>query len=116
VNAKVSTKYLGRHTKIHLKQLQAKNDTLAWYYGLDELRYSMRFMEHKFAVRPFHLYIYSIFENPLLLLVLLRVILNKSLLRDAQKNKTTRSLEEIVSPTSDTSVAMSSPLNSARDI
>ena len=44
------------------------------------------------------------------------VILIKSLLRDAQKSETTRSLEEIVSPTSDTSVAMSSPLNSARDI
>jgi hypothetical protein len=40
----------------------------------------------------------------------------KSLLRDAQKSEATRSLEEIVSPTSDSSVAMSSPLNSARDI
>jgi hypothetical protein len=30
--------------------------------------------------------------------------------------KTTRSLEEIVSPTSDASVAMSSPLISSRDI
>jgi hypothetical protein len=35
---------------------------------------------------------------------------------DAQKSEATRSLEEIVSPTSDSSVAMSSPLNSARDI
>jgi hypothetical protein len=40
----------------------------------------------------------------------------KSLLWDAQKSEATRSLEEIVSPTSDSSVAMSSPLNSARDI
>jgi hypothetical protein len=52
----------------------------------------------------------------LALTYLLGVILNKSLLRDAQKSKTTSSLEEIVSPTSDSSVAMSSPLNSARDI
>jgi hypothetical protein len=37
---KVSTKYLERHTKIHLKQLHAKDGTLAWYYGLDALRYS----------------------------------------------------------------------------
>jgi hypothetical protein len=43
-------------------------------------------------------------------------MLIKSLLRDAQKSEATRSLEEIVSPTSDSSVAMSSPLNSARDI
>ena len=43
--ANVSTKYLERHTKIHLKQLHAKDGTLAWYYGLDALRYSMRFME-----------------------------------------------------------------------
>jgi hypothetical protein len=43
-------------------------------------------------------------------------MLIKSLLRDAQKSETTRSLEEIISPTSDSSVAMSSPLNSARDI
>jgi hypothetical protein len=35
---------------------------------------------------------------------------------DAQKSEATRSLEEIVSPTNDSSVAMSSPLNSARDI
>jgi hypothetical protein len=41
VNAKVSTKYLERHTKIHLKQLHAKDGTLAGYYGLDALRYSM---------------------------------------------------------------------------
>jgi hypothetical protein len=47
---------------------------------------------------------------------LLEVILIKSLLRDAQKGKTTRSLEEIVSPISDSRVVMSSPLNSARDI
>jgi hypothetical protein len=40
----------------------------------------------------------------------------KSLLWDAQKSEATRSLEEIVSPTSDSSVAMSSPLNSAIDI
>jgi hypothetical protein len=46
----------------------------------------------------------------------LEVTLIKSLLWDAQKSETTRSLEEIVSPTSDSSVAMSSPLNSARDI
>jgi hypothetical protein len=39
-----------------------------------------------------------------------------SLLWDAQKSEATRSLNEIVSPTSDPSVAMSSPLNSARDI
>jgi hypothetical protein len=39
----------------------------------------------------------------------------KSFLRDAQKNETTRSLEEIVSPTSDSSIVMSSPSNSARD-
>jgi hypothetical protein len=38
------------------------------------------------------------------------------LLSDAQKSETTRSLEEIVSPTSDPSIVMSSPLNSARDI
>jgi hypothetical protein len=43
-------------------------------------------------------------------------MLIKSLLWDAQKSEATRSLEEIVSPTSDSSVAMSSPLNSARDI
>jgi hypothetical protein len=43
-------------------------------------------------------------------------MLIKSLLWDAQKSETTRSLEEIVSPTSDSSVAMSSPSNSARDI
>jgi hypothetical protein len=30
--------------KIHLKQLHAKNGTLAWYYGLDALLYSIRFM------------------------------------------------------------------------
>jgi hypothetical protein len=35
---------------------------------------------------------------------------------DAQTSKTTRSLEEIVSPPSDSSVAMSPPSNSARDI
>jgi hypothetical protein len=46
----------------------------------------------------------------------LEVTLIKSLLRDAQKSETTRSLEEIVNPTSDSSVAMSSPLNSIRDI
>jgi hypothetical protein len=40
----------------------------------------------------------------------------KSLLSGAQKNETTISLEELVSPTNDTSVAMSSPLNHARDI
>jgi hypothetical protein len=43
-------------------------------------------------------------------------MLIESLLWDAQKSDATRSLEEIVSPTSDSSVAMSSPLNSARDI
>jgi hypothetical protein len=42
VKAKVSTKYLERHTKIHLKQLHAKDGTLAWYYGLDALRYLMK--------------------------------------------------------------------------
>jgi hypothetical protein len=46
----------------------------------------------------------------------LEVTLIKSLLQDAQKSETTRSLEEIVNPTSDSSVAMSSPLNSTRDI
>jgi hypothetical protein len=46
----------------------------------------------------------------------LEVTLIKSLLWDAQKSEATRSLEEIVSPTSDSSVAMSSPLNGARDI
>jgi hypothetical protein len=35
---------------------------------------------------------------------------------DAQTSEATRSLEEIVSPTSDSSVAMSSPSSSARDI
>jgi hypothetical protein len=43
-------------------------------------------------------------------------MLIKSLLWDAQKSEATRSLEEIVSPISDSNVAMSSPLNSARDI
>jgi hypothetical protein len=43
-------------------------------------------------------------------------MLIKSSLWDAQKSEATRSLEEIVSPTSDSSVAMSSPSNSARDI
>jgi hypothetical protein len=46
----------------------------------------------------------------------LEVTLIKSLLRDAQKSETTRSLEEIASPTSDSSIVMSSPSNSARDI
>jgi hypothetical protein len=46
----------------------------------------------------------------------LEVTLIKSLLRDAQKSETTRSLEAIVSPTSDSSIVMSSPSNSARDI
>jgi hypothetical protein len=46
----------------------------------------------------------------------LEVTLIKSLLRDAQKSETTKSLEEIVSPTRDSSVAMSSPSNGARDI
>jgi hypothetical protein len=49
-------------------------------------------------------------------LFFLEVKLIKSLLWDAQKSEATRSLEEIVSPTSDSSVAMSSPLNGARDI
>jgi hypothetical protein len=40
----------------------------------------------------------------------------KSSLWDAQTSEATRSLEEIVSPTSDSNVAMSSPSNSARDI
>jgi hypothetical protein len=40
----------------------------------------------------------------------------QELAQDAQMIKTTRSLEEIYSPTSGTNVAMSSPLNSARDI
>jgi hypothetical protein len=31
--------------KIHLKQLHAKDGTLAWYNGLDALWYSMRFTE-----------------------------------------------------------------------
>jgi hypothetical protein len=43
-------------------------------------------------------------------------MLIKRLLWDAQKSETTRSLQEIVSPTSDSSVATSSPLNSASDI
>jgi hypothetical protein len=43
-------------------------------------------------------------------------MLIKSSLWDAQKSEATRSLEEIMSPPSDSSVAMSSPLNSARDI
>jgi hypothetical protein len=38
------------------------------------------------------------------------------MLRDTQKSETTRSLEEIGSPTSDSSVVMSYPLISARDI
>jgi hypothetical protein len=42
VKAKVSTKYLERHTKIHLEELHAKDGTLAWYYGLDALQYSMK--------------------------------------------------------------------------
>jgi hypothetical protein len=66
--------------------------------------------KHIFALRPFHLCIYLNFERCYLLLVLLEVTLIKSLLRDAQKSETTRSLEEIVRPTSDSSVAMSSPL------
>jgi hypothetical protein len=44
VNTKVSTKYLEKHTKIHLNQLHAKDGTLAWYNGLDALRYSKSFM------------------------------------------------------------------------
>jgi hypothetical protein len=59
---------------------------------------------------------YLNFERCYLLLILLDVTLIKSLLRNAQKSKTTRSLEEIVSLKSDSSVAMSSPLNSTRDI
>jgi hypothetical protein len=43
-------------------------------------------------------------------------MLIKSSLWDAQTSEATRSLEEIVSPTSDSSVAMSSPSNSSRDI
>jgi hypothetical protein len=35
---------------------------------------------------------------------------------DAQTSEATRSLEEIVNPTSDSSVAMSSPSSNARDI
>jgi hypothetical protein len=46
----------------------------------------------------------------------LEVTLIKSFLRDAQKSETTRSLEEIVSPISHSSIAMSSPSNSVRDI
>jgi hypothetical protein len=45
-----------------------------------------------------------------------KICLFKNSLWDAQKSETTRSLKEIVSPTSDSSVAMSSPLNGARDI
>jgi hypothetical protein len=45
VNAKVSTKYLVRHTNIHLKQLYAKDGTLAWHNGLDALQYSMRLIK-----------------------------------------------------------------------
>jgi hypothetical protein len=43
---KISTKYLERRTKIHLKQLHAKDGTLAWYYGLDALRYFNEFHEN----------------------------------------------------------------------
>jgi hypothetical protein len=32
------------HKKIHLKQLHAKEGTLAWYDGLDAIRYLKRFM------------------------------------------------------------------------
>jgi hypothetical protein len=49
--SKISTKYLEWHTKIHLKQLHAKDDTLAWYYGLDALWYSMRFMRTYFFLK-----------------------------------------------------------------
>jgi hypothetical protein len=45
VNVRVSTKYQERHTQIHLKQLHAKEGTLAWHYGLDALQYSMRLMK-----------------------------------------------------------------------
>jgi hypothetical protein len=47
--------------------------------------------------------------------LILRQQLIKSSHWDAQTSEATRSLEEIVSPTSDSSVAMSSPSNSARD-
>jgi hypothetical protein len=43
-------------------------------------------------------------------------MLIKSSLWDAQQSEATRSLDEIVSAPSDSSVAMSSPSNSARDI
>jgi hypothetical protein len=116
VNAKVSTKYLERHAKIHLKQLHAKDGTLAWYYRLDALRYSMMVKKTYLCLRTISImHIFKFWMVPDLT-CLLEVILIKSLLRDAQKGKTTRSLEEIVSPISDSRVVMSSPLNSARDI
>jgi hypothetical protein len=43
---KISTKYLGGAQEIHLKQLHAKDGTLAWYYGLDALRDFNEFREN----------------------------------------------------------------------
>jgi hypothetical protein len=43
---KISTKYLGGAQEIHLKQLHAKDGTLAWYYGLDALQYFNEFREN----------------------------------------------------------------------
>jgi hypothetical protein len=45
IYVKVLTKYLDRHTKMYVRQLHAKKDTLAWYNGLDAFLYLKRFMK-----------------------------------------------------------------------
>jgi hypothetical protein len=72
------------HTGIHLKQLHAKDGTLAWYYGLDALWYSMRFMKTYLCLKTISFVHIFKFRTVLALNYLLGVILNKSLLRYAQ--------------------------------
>jgi hypothetical protein len=116
VKVKVSIKYLERRTKIHLKQLHAKDGTIAWYYGLDALQYSMRFMKTYLCLKTISFVHIFKFWMVLALTCSFGRYAYQELASECTKSETTRSLEEIVSSTSDSSIVMRSPSNSARDI
>jgi hypothetical protein len=98
-----------------LKQLHAKYDTLAWYYGLDALRYFNEFQKTYLCLKTISFVHILNFDRASSYLFFWKLRLSRASFGMHKRVRLQDYLEEIVSLTSDSSVVMSSPLTSARD-
>jgi hypothetical protein len=116
VEEKISTKYLERSARGPFEAITCQGwhtSMMLWPRCITV--YQWVSWKHTFALRPFHLCIYLLSNNVSSYLFFWKLRLSRAFFKMHKRMRLQDHSEEIVSPISDSSFVMSSPLSSARE-